>query len=950
MDSKRKFRISTFLVALLLVWHIAPFGLAFGAGSTTSTTSTTGLGPLYEATSYSSWPDNHQMYYSMFAQGVYDGKGKVWMIPAETNQVVAADTVTGELTGYSSWPTGFTKGNGAFSGGVFDGQSVWMIPALADRLIKVDTDTGEMSGYNDWPAGVTFENAKFTGGVYDNEFIWLIPSSTSHVIRVNPATGDMTSYNNWPAGYTHGNYSFSGGAYDGESIWLIPSRADRVIRLNPETGEMEGFNDWPPGLQLASYKFNGGVYDGQSLWMLPYSSNQVVRLDTLTGEMTGYENWPEGFNKSTEILNKGDFDGRYVWSKPSSDGRLIRIDTENGVMEGIDFGNPGGSYSATFDGTDLWMVPSSSSQVIRISSVPVMNSPVAGDSEATLSWEPVNGASGYVLYQSETPDSQGVSIATVGASEHFSTVTGLTNGTAYYFSVKAVYPARESVLSNQVGATPQSSNAELGALTLSAGELDPVFSSGETRYSASVGHDITEISVTAQAIASDTTLVINGSQADSAASHGPIPLTVGENELSIIATAANGNTLTYSIVVTRAEAPSSGGTVWYPPLLPAPGIDLNGQFIPLSTIDATKPSATLRAQPNQGAIYANIPFVVLNELEEINKDFYLELQAPFGGYRIPAGLASLLPELPKALEEAKLGKKDLTFRFTLVDKSSDDAIREALEEVFPGGKRLGSALEYRIDLVNSRTGMVLQTVNQISAESSKLLYMPLEAAQKTSYWGVFRYDAQKDGTNSVYYGLDFNGFAFAPAVLQHHDNQITAFIDAAPGSIYLAVQNENDFVDINGHWGASYIKLGAAKGLVNGVGGDYYSPNRTVTNSEFALMLARAFGVDPASISVGEAGKPLARQEMAAMLAKVIPAGSLAGASHESGVNPDDFRDMDEVEQAYEEAVRSMAIYGIMTGTGADRYQPQGLTTRAQAATVLIRGLAMLGKLEIPIQ
>lgn len=945
MDSAWKFRISTFLVALLLVWNIAPFGLASGADSTTSKA---GLGPSYEATSYSNWPDNHQMNYSMFAQGVYDGKGKIWMIPAETNQVVAADTVTGELTGYSNWPPGFTKSNGAFGGGVFDGQSVWMIPSLADRLIKVDTDTGEMAGYNDWPAGVTFASAKFTGGVYANEFIWLIPSSASHVIRVDPATGDMTSYNNWPAGYSHENYSFSGGVYDGEFIWLIPSRADRVIRINTETGEMEGFNDWPSGLQLDSYKFNGGVYDGQSIWMLPYSSNQVVRLDTLTGEMTGYENWPEGFNKSGNLLNKGTFDGKYIWSKPSSDGRLIRIDTENGVMEGIDFGNPGGAYSAAFDGTDLWMVPSSSSQVIRISSVPLMNSPIAGDSEATLSWEPVNGASGYVLYQSGTPDSHGVSIATVGPLVHVSTVTELINGNTYYFSVKAVYPARESVLSNQVGATPQSSNAELGALTLSAGELDPVFSSGETRYTANVGHDLTAITVMAQAIASETTLVINGSPADSGASYGPISLAIGDNEIEIIATAANGNAMTYSITVTRAAAPSNGGTVWYPPPLPAPGIDLNGQFIPLSAIDAAKPSATLRAQPNQGIIYANIPFDVLNELEKINKEFYLELEAPFGGYRIPAKLATLLPELPKALEEAKLGKNDVTFRFTLVDKSSDDALRESLEEALPRSKRISSAVEYRVDLVNSRTGLVLQAVNQISAESSKLLYLPLETAENPSYWGVFRYDAQMDGTESVFQGSAFHGLAFAPAVLQNHDNGITAFIDAAPGSIYLAVQNETDFADTKGHWGASFIKLAAAKGLVNGVGGDHYSPNRTVTHSEFALMLSRAFGVDLASIILGEAGKPLARQEMAAMLAKVIPAGSFAGTSHESGVNPDGFRDMDEVGQAYEEAVRSMAVYGIMTGTGADRYQPQGLTTRAQAATVLIRVLAKLGKLEVP--
>src|SRR5690554_2947473 len=67
-------------------------------------------------------------------------------------------------------------------------------------------------------------------------------------------------------------------------------------------------------------------------------------------------------------------------------------------------------------------------------------------------------------------------------------------------------------------------------------------------------------------------------------------------------------------------------------------------------------------------------------------------------------------------------------------------------------------------------------------------------------------------------------------------------ISSFTNSVYTVVQNPVSFTDVQKHWSESYVELAAAKGLVEGVGGGKYEPDRTVTRAEFAVMLVRALG------------------------------------------------------------------------------------------------------------
>ena len=81
----------------------------------------------------------------------------------------------------------------------------------------------------------------------------------------------------------------------------------------------------------------------------------------------------------------------------------------------------------------------------------------AGNAQVAASWTAITGASGYTLYHSQSPISSltatGVTSVEVTGASH--TVTGLTNGSTYYFVVVSRYTGGPSAASSQESATPQ---------------------------------------------------------------------------------------------------------------------------------------------------------------------------------------------------------------------------------------------------------------------------------------------------------------------------------------------------------------------------------------------------------------------------------------------------------------------------------------------------------------
>ena len=92
----------------------------------------------------------------------------------------------------------------------------------------------------------------------------------------------------------------------------------------------------------------------------------------------------------------------------------------------------------------------------------------------------------------------------------------------------------------------RSGDANLKALSLSAGTLSPAFNASTTSYTASVGNAVTSVTVTATANHDDASV------AQSPAN--PVALAVGPNRITVTVTAEDGTTGDYTVRVTR-DAP-----------------------------------------------------------------------------------------------------------------------------------------------------------------------------------------------------------------------------------------------------------------------------------------------------------------------------------------------------------------------------------------------------------
>ena len=98
-------------------------------------------------------------------------------------------------------------------------------------------------------------------------------------------------------------------------------------------------------------------------------------------------------------------------------------------------------------------------------------------------------------------------------------------------------------------------NADLSALTLSAGSLSPAFAAANTAYNANVTNATNSITVTPTLADASASVKINGITVVSGAVSGALALNEGSNTITVVVTAQNALTKTYIITIFRTFLP-----------------------------------------------------------------------------------------------------------------------------------------------------------------------------------------------------------------------------------------------------------------------------------------------------------------------------------------------------------------------------------------------------------
>ena len=221
--------------------------------------------------------------------------------------------------------------------------------------------------------------------------------------------------------------------------------------------------------------------------------------------------WPGTTAPSVESVTAGDSHVLLTWSKVyGSVSYAVYQGTASGTYGDAVATVTGLTYDATglTNGTTYYFVvkavnPSgisaasnevSATPQVAAPGVPVLGLAAPGDARISLNWDPVIGSTGYKIFRSTTSGVYGLEEASVSGSVYGYDVTGLTNGTTYYFVIQATNPGGDSTASNEVSATPRTVPSAPTGVTAVAGNGQATVS---FTTPANGGSDITYYKVTA---------------------------------------------------------------------------------------------------------------------------------------------------------------------------------------------------------------------------------------------------------------------------------------------------------------------------------------------------------------------------------------------------------------------------------------------------------------------
>ncbi len=193
-------------------------------------------------------------------------------------------------------------------------------------------------------------------------------------------------------------------------------------------------------------------------------------------------------------------------------------------------------------------------------------------------------------------------------------LSGLAANTTYHYRVSAAgaggasYPGADGTFTTLDGT--------LSSLALSVGTLAPAFSPAVYSYSASVGSEVTSITLTPALSDSNASLTVNGAALASGGTSQAIPLVYGDNTIRIVVTAADlSSTLTHTVVVRRAApavVTASYASATTVPLT-SHGLIAAGGSVDLSLGYAPSTGTTLTVVNNTGPGFIQGQFVNLEQ-------------------------------------------------------------------------------------------------------------------------------------------------------------------------------------------------------------------------------------------------------------------------------------------------------------------------------------------------
>lgn len=174
------------------------------------------------------------------------------------------------------------------------------------------------------------------------------------------------------------------------------------------------------------------------------------------------------------------------------------------------------------------------------------------------------------------------------------------------------------------------------------------------------------------------------------------------------------------------------------------------------------------------------------------------------------------------------------------------------------------------------------------------------------------------------------------------------------------------YTDLINHWAKDYIEFVSSNGLMEGRTESAFGPNEYITRADFLKALVKLYGADISGYKTSRfidvkdndpylpyiewaadmqivkgignnmfgPDRNIKRQDMAVMMQNLAKA---TGYDLTKLIPELEFSDHDKIDDYAKDAVRTIQEAAIMQGKGNNIFDPQGNTTRAEAAVILKR-------------